>query len=78
MRGLRGVATGPAALESTSLMFAHGLDLFYTRLAPSKTFDELPDDFPFALLVIIVVGMAGGCAALSVLNQRSALKKKWE
>ena len=38
-------------MESTALMFAYGLDLFYTRLSPSKTFDLLPDDFPYALLV---------------------------
>ena len=51
MRGLRGVVLAPSSMESTSLLFAHGLDLFYTRLSPSRTFDLLPDDFPFALLV---------------------------
>lgn len=33
---LRGVAVEPAVLESTQLMLAHGLDLFYNRLTPSK------------------------------------------
>lgn len=51
VRGLRGLVQAPSAMESTTLLFAHGLDLFYTRLAPSRTFDLLPDDFPFALLV---------------------------
>ncbi len=51
MYGLKGVVTEPSALESTALLFAHGLDLYYTRLSPSKTFDLLPDDFPHALLV---------------------------
>lgn len=78
MRGLRSVVAEPAALESSSLLFAHGLDLFYSRLSPSKTFDLLPDDFPMALLVIVVVGMAAANAALSVLNRRNALNKKWE
>lgn len=78
VRNLRGVVTSPATMESTSLMFAHGLDLFYSRISPSRTFDLLPDDFPFALLVLIVVGMAGASAALGVLNRRTALKAKWE
>lgn len=34
--GLRGVVVEAAVLESTQLMLAHGLDLFYTRLTPSK------------------------------------------
>ena len=40
-----------AVLESASLMVARGLDLFYSRLQPSKGFDMVPDDFPRALLV---------------------------
>ncbi|PRW59755.1 ER membrane complex subunit 1 [Chlorella sorokiniana] len=75
---LRGVAVEPAVLESTQLMVAHGLDLFYNRLTPSKSFDRLPDDFPFALLTLIVVGMAGGTLVLSQLQTRALVKKKWE
>ncbi len=36
VKRLRGVAVEAAELESTQLMLAHGLDLFYTRLTPSK------------------------------------------
>ena len=36
MARLRGVAVEPAVLESTQLMLAHGLDLYYSRLTPSK------------------------------------------
>jgi hypothetical protein len=38
---LRAITTTHAALESTSLVFAYGLDLFYTRVTPSQTFDLL-------------------------------------
>ncbi len=34
-----GIATAPAAMESTSHVLAHGLDLFYTRVAPAASFD---------------------------------------
>ena len=33
---LHSVAVEPAVLESTMLMLARGIDLYYTRLAPSK------------------------------------------
>ena len=38
---LAGVAVEPTALESTSIAFAYGLDLFLAPLAPSKQFDML-------------------------------------
>lgn len=113
-------------LESTQLMLAHGLDLFYTRLTPSRhaplrlqalagqpggascvqdarfaaytcrahrspparllcwlcpccrSFDMVPDDFPYALLVLIVVGMTVGTAVLSQLQTRAVVKAKWQ
>ena len=36
VKRLRGVAVEAAELESTMLMLAHGMDLFYTRLMPSR------------------------------------------
>ena len=50
-----GIVTAPAAMESTTHMLAHGLDLYYTRVAPAASFDGLAADFPFALLVRPVV-----------------------
>lgn len=38
----------------------------------------VPDDFPFALLVLIVVGMAVATAVLSQLQTRAAVKMKWQ
>ena len=37
----------------------------------------VPDDFPYALLVLIVVGMAAATAALHRLQARAAVKAKW-
>ncbi|CAJ0753240.1 15632_t:CDS:10 [Entrophospora sp. SA101] len=43
--GVKRIITSPALLESTSLVLAYGLDLWFTREAPSKTFDVLSEDF---------------------------------
>lgn len=43
-----------------------------------RSFDRLPDDFPYALLTLIVVGMAGSTLVLSQLQTRAIVKKKWE
>ena len=75
--GLRGVDTFPTTLESTALMFAYGLDLSYTRLAPSKSFDMLDDDFSYALLVATLLGMAGLGVYLQITKQQNELARKW-
>eukprot|EP00887_Chlorella_sp_A99_P006353 scaffold3.g6353.t1 len=75
---LHGVATEPAVLESTSLMFAYGLDHFYTRLLPSRQFDMVPDDFPYALLVLVVAGLSVACLVLRRLSGGRALKRLWQ
>lgn len=74
---LAGVAVEAAVLESTQLMLAHGLDLYHTRIMPSRSFDMVPDDFPYALLVLIVVGMTVATGVLSRLQQNAAVKAKW-
>ena len=60
VRGLRGIITAPATLESSVLFFAYGLDAFYTRLNPSQSFDALDDDFSHALLVFTLIALVIG------------------
>jgi len=43
----------PAVIESTTLVLAVGVDLFYTRATPSKTFDLLAADFNHPFLVCV-------------------------
>ena len=43
--GLEQVFVGPAVIESTTLVLAAGVDLFFTRATPSKTFDLLAVSF---------------------------------
>lgn len=74
---LRGFVVAAARVESTSLLFAHGLDLFYGRLAPSQTFDLLGEEFSSALLAATLAALAAGAAALAVMVKRDDLRRRW-
>lgn len=77
VEGLRGIITVPAKLESTSLVFAYGVDLFFTQIAPSKTYDSLTDDFSYALLLITIVALVVAIFVTWVLSERKELQEKW-
>ena len=72
-----GVATTPANLESTSLLLAYGLDVFATRIQPSKAFDSLTDDFPYALLILITTFLLGAVVVLRFMDAGATSKQKW-
>ena len=58
-------------LESQSLVVAFGgPDIFFTRMAPSKGFDSLPENFNRPLLLLVVIGL------LMVLNVTIHRSKK--
>lgn len=61
---LRAVASAPAVLESTSLLFCYGSDLFFTRITPAAHFDSLQSDFSYGLLVVALLGLTVRCTAL--------------
>ncbi|KAI4337487.1 hypothetical protein L6164_015897 [Bauhinia variegata] len=77
VEGLRGIVTVPAKLESTSLVFAYGVDLFFTRIAPSRTYDSLTEDFSYALLLITIVALVAAIFVSWVLSERKELQDKW-
>ncbi|KAL3700569.1 hypothetical protein R1sor_018591 [Riccia sorocarpa] len=78
VEGLRGVLTVPARLESTSLVFAYGLDLFYTRTAPSRIYDSLTEDFSYSLLLITIVALVIAIVVTWILSERKELSEKWK
>ncbi|VEL13461.1 unnamed protein product, partial [Protopolystoma xenopodis] len=55
VQAIRRIHTAPSGLESTSLLFAY--DLFFTRIAPSKTYDLLKDDFDHTFILTVTLGM---------------------
>ncbi|KAJ7846290.1 DUF1620-domain-containing protein, partial [Mycena leptocephala] len=73
----RNIITTPALLESTSLVFAYGLDLFLTRVAPSNTFDILNKNFNKAQLVLTVSGLALGIIITKPMVRRKRLRERW-
>ncbi|KAF5367352.1 hypothetical protein D9615_010290 [Tricholomella constricta] len=71
------IITSPALLESTSLVFAYGLDMFLTRVAPSNTFDVLSENFNKAQLVLTVGALALAIMFTKPMVRRKKLKEKW-
>jgi hypothetical protein len=74
---VRHILTAPALLESTSLVFAYGLDLFCTRVAPSGTFDVLNETFNKAQLVFTICGLAVAIVAARPMVRQKRLREKW-
>ncbi|KAF7309403.1 hypothetical protein MIND_00311100 [Mycena indigotica] len=72
---VRNIITAPALLESTSLVFSYGLDLFFTRVAPSSTFDVLSKSFNKAQLVLTVFGLGLGIAITRPMVRRKRLRE---
>lgn len=69
--------TEPTGLESTSLVLALGLDLFGSRVAPSKTYDMLDPNFNYALLVLVLVAMSAAVVVSSIVAGSKRLKDQW-
>jgi len=75
---VRNIVTFPANLESTSLILAYGLDMFFTRTNPSKTFDSLTDEFEYGLLLLTIALLVVALVVSSRLANRKALRAKWK
>lgn len=75
---VRKITTSPAMLESTSLVLAYGLDLFFTRVTPSKTFDILKDDFDHILISAVLAFLVVASYVSKLLAQRKALHAAWK
>lgn len=75
---IRKITTSPAILESTSLVFAYGLDLFFSRVTPSKPFDILKDDFDHTLISIVLIFLVVASYVTKLLAQRKALRAAWK
>jgi hypothetical protein len=58
--GVKDVITSESGIESTSLVFAYGHDIFGTRVAPSYSFDILGKGFNKISMLLTVVGLFVG------------------
>lgn len=65
-------------LESQSLILAFGgADVFFTRMAPSKGFDLLPENFNRILLSIVVVGLLVALSVVRNMGAKKMVKMAW-
>lgn len=63
--GIQSVLSSPTLLESTSLVFAFGSDIYGTRATPSQAFDILGKSFSKLQLLLTVVALAVGVSFLA-------------
>ncbi|CAI5464271.1 unnamed protein product, partial [Closterium sp. Yama58-4] len=77
IEGLRHILSFPTRLESTTLVLAHGLDLFFVRTAPSRVFDSLGEDFSFALLLGTIAVLSIAIVVTWGLSRKQELKQRW-
>ena len=66
-----------AKLESTSLVLATGVDVFGCRHTPSGAFDLIADDFNYALLLLLLLGLSVGALLLRKAAQAKNLAIQW-
>lgn len=71
------IISSPTELESTTLVVGVGLDMFFTRAAPARAFDVMPDDFNYGLLLLISVGLVFGVSWVSRAVKKKQLKTMW-
>jgi len=74
----KAITSSATNLESTSLAFLTGLDLFMTRVAPAREFDRLNEDFNFVALVGAILFLAVATVATNVLSDKKDLKRAWK
>ncbi|KAF1988908.1 DUF1620-domain-containing protein [Aulographum hederae CBS 113979] len=76
--GVEEIITSPANVESTSLVFAYGLDIFGTRVSPSFTFDILGKDFNKLQMSATVVALFFGVLVVAPLVRRKQINSRWQ
>uniref|UniRef100_A0A7S4QGC1 ER membrane protein complex subunit 1 n=1 Tax=Ditylum brightwellii TaxID=49249 RepID=A0A7S4QGC1_9STRA len=78
VESVRSIASTAAYVESQSLILAYGgPDIFFTRLAPSKGFDLLPDDFNRSLLALVVIGLLIVMNTVKKMGNKKMVKMGW-
>ena len=70
--------TTPTGLESTSLVFAYGHDLFGTKVSPSFPFDILGNSFNKLQLILTVAALTIGVFFVAPLVKRKQTNMLWQ
>eukprot|EP01147_Barroeca_monosierra_P000382 gene383-3731_t len=75
---LNRIVTSPSGLESTSLVLAYGLDMFFTRMTPSGKFDSLDQSFNRPALLGTLALLIAGTYLLSKFSAKKVVDKAWQ
>ena len=59
------------------MVLGSGLDLFFTRVAPSGSFDVLSEGFSKSQLLATIFALAIGMIVLRPLVRRKILRQRW-
>ncbi|RAK80920.1 uncharacterized protein BO72DRAFT_524870 [Aspergillus fijiensis CBS 313.89] len=76
--GIKKVLSSPTLLESTSLIFAFGGDIFATRATPSQAFDVLGKGFSKLQLVLTILALSAGVTILAPMVRRKQINMIWK
>ncbi|KAI6089694.1 DUF1620-domain-containing protein [Hypoxylon rubiginosum] len=76
--GVREILTCPAALESTSLVLAYGIDVYGSRVAPSLAFDILGKGFNKLALLGTVAALVMGVGVLRPMIRKKQIDARWK
>ncbi|KXG49689.1 protein of unknown function DUF1620 [Penicillium griseofulvum] len=76
--GIKAVLSRPTLLESTSLIFAYGSDIYGTRATPSQAFDILGKSFSKLQLVLTVVALGVGVTVLAPMARTKQVNALWK
>ena len=67
-----------ANLESQTLIIAYGgPDVFFTRYAPSKGFDSLPESFNKFAIIMVSAGLYAILNTLKKMSEKKMVKIGW-
>jgi len=78
MGQVNGIISSPSALESTSLVFCYGLDLFFMPVQTAKAYDVLSPGFNYLLLYVSVGSVVGLYIVTSFIASHKALQDRWK
>ena len=77
--GVEKILTAAAEMESTSVAFASGLDLYFTRaIAPSNHFDRLQGGFNHFSMGVATMGLIILTLFLKEWSSWTLTKKAWQ
>lgn len=75
---VRSITAGPSGLESTSVVFAHGLDCFFTLVQSAGGYDILSPNFNYPMLFVSVIVIVGSVVVSGLFVGKKALADKWK